>query len=642
MSRNCQLSDIPLWTPEEVVAAVFRPRRTWQKPELHNVSREVGVTVAWPMTSWLTTSGPYTVEHVAGADANGDLHVFWWSPRAGRWQAVNASGEAGPKVTGSVTSWLTTSGPYTVEHVAGADANGDLHVFWWSPRAGRWQAVNASGESWIGPDAAEVAGVARLMIGVGEEVLATRTQDGGLPIFWWTSALAWQTLDLLDQFPEFQCRSDPVGWVIPWSSLPERLAFNGTSGLFYVMRGTGLERDLTDAIRQPAFSLKRMRNVRRKVLAVLWDPHKPGITRPEKSAVEDALFGPTDSVRAFYLENSGGLFTIENAGVLGWFDADYPPSEYWPGGGQAGRDSGAEAIRKAAKEVDFRAWDSNRDGNLTADELGIVFILPGTGDGGGLTRVVGEDYTTRDTAKGITVDDVKISWISEVSIGSPPGPGIVAHELGHLLLGHGDMYFTFFTPTRASAYSLMDQDGKAPHIDPFGKLKLGWLRPRLVFSSGRYALPDVETNHTALILLDSRHGIYEYFIVENRWPGSSFDEVLPDRGLAVWHIMESPATYDSALPPPNVNPSTWASVGMGAGAWSRKAIRMVRPLVTSPLNDGMALWDGSDPATGFDLLSDDPDPSHGSLKWGDGTPSGFALVDIPPAGPDVEVRVFTP
>lgn len=159
--------------------------------------------------------------------------------------------------------------------------------------------------------------------------------------------------------------------------------------------------------------------------------------------------GTIGSVRSYFLENSDGLFTIDSAGVLGWYDADHPPSAYWPGGGEPGRDSGAEAIRKAAAEFDLKSFDLTGDGAVSADELGILFILPGTGDGGVLNHIVGEDFTTGETASGITVGGVKITWIAEVSIGSPPGPGIVAHELSHLLLGHGDMYFTFFTPRLA-------------------------------------------------------------------------------------------------------------------------------------------------------------------------------------------------
>jgi M6 family metalloprotease-like protein len=607
-----------------------------------NASQEAGQRVQGSLTSWLTSDGPYTVEHVAGTNAAGDLLVFYWSPRHGRWRVVNASSEAGQKAQGSLTSWLTVSGDFTVEHVAAASPAGDLLVFYWSPRRGRWQVANATREA----RAEAVTGAAAAYQYGAEaenvEVVVARGRSGELLTYWWRPSLGWQALDLAPA-GNSPVGSEPTAWIVPAGRRKERIAAASGDGHLVVFTGFGQERALTDAVRRPYKGLVRMRNVRRKVLVILWDPHRPDVPKPTKAAVEAAVFGATGSVRSYFLENSDGLFTIENAGVLGWYEADHPPSAYWPGGGRAGRDSGAEAIRKAAAEFDFKGFDLTGDGRVSTDELAILFILPGRGDGGGLNRVVGEDFTTRDTATGITVDGVKITWIAEVSVGAPPGPGIVAHELTHLLLGHGDMYIDrFFTPSAAGIYSIMDQDGQAPHLDPFAKLKLGWLRPRLIFHDGRYRLRDVETRHRAWVLVDPARGSDEYFLVENRWPGSSFDRVLPDRGLAVWHIMETPATYDAAQPPPNVSPADWAGLGSGSGAWARKGIRMIRPIQTPPFDDSRALWDGSDPATGYDLLSEDPAAGHATLTWGDGSASGFALRRISAASSEMQATIAVP
>ncbi len=50
----------------------------------------------------------------------------------------------------------------------------------------------------------------------------------------------------------------------------------------------------------------------------------------------------------------------------------------------------------------------------------------------------------------------------------------------------------------------------------------------------------------------------------------------------------------------------------------------------------------SDPTTGFDVLSDDPNPQHSSLKWANGTPSGFAIKNISPAGQVIFADVLVP
>ncbi|MGC8991544.1 MAG: hypothetical protein ACP5MD_15620 [Verrucomicrobiia bacterium] len=124
-------------------------------------------------------------------------------------------------------------------------------------------------------------------------------------------------------------------------------------------------------------------------------------------------------------------------------------------------------------------------------------------------------------------------------------------------------------------------------------------------------------------------------MVENRWRGDSYDSGLPYSGLAVWHAIEDPAVYGSLPVPPSVDAAQWnSSLWQG---WSRRGIRMIRPIYGPPYNT--ALWDGSSPATGYDLLLTDPNPSHVTLKWADGTPSGFSLQCIPTPGPDLIVGV---
>ena len=168
----------------------WSPRADWQAV---NVSAISGQKLAGPVTSWQTPDGPYTVEHLAGVDASGDLFVFFWSPRAD-WQAVNVSAISGQKLAGPVTSWQTPDGPYTVEHLAGVDASGDLFVFFWSPRAD-WQAVNVSAisgqklagpvTSWQTPDGPYTV-----------EHLAGVDASGDLFVFFWSPRADWQAVNV--------------------------------------------------------------------------------------------------------------------------------------------------------------------------------------------------------------------------------------------------------------------------------------------------------------------------------------------------------------------------------------------------------------------------------------------------------------
>jgi M6 family metalloprotease-like protein len=623
-------------TNGDLIVFWWSPRtRTWRAV---NASAEAGQRVAGPVVAW--TVGD--VEHLAGPTTGGDLIVFWWSPRTRKWQAVDASAESGALVDGPVGAWMTKSGDYTVEHLAGRNANGELMVFWWSPRAGRWQAVNAGRIA----SASGVAGQPAAFLPAGIEALVTRTADNHLQMFWWSPALDWQVCDLTDATGR-RVTTDPSVWISPDNDRAERIAGRDDRGHLLIFTTDGEERHLTDSLQRPFLSMRPSRNLRHKVVTILWDAHRPGVPpRPSRETVEGVIEGGVNSVRDYFLEVSRGAYTIENVATLGWYESDHTYTEYWPPAGSVGRDSGAEAIRKAARDFNFAAYDTNHDGNLRTDELFVLFVQPGSRlDGGGLGCTVGEDYVPRGEGQGIVVDGVRITTIAEISIGSPPGPGIVAHEAAHPLLGLGDMYWDGqFNPMAAGPYSLMDKHGAAPHIDPAQKLKLGWLRPRVVFRSGTYRLPDVERFGIVLVLLNPARSRDEYFLVENRWPGTSYDRALGHAGLGVWHVIENPDEY--RLPPEYLSAAEWLDPDNdgreGPVGWTRQGIRMVRPLHARPFASTLPLWDGAQPATGYNLLSIDPDPAHAELRWADLTPSGIAIRTISPAGPEMTMTLEVP
>jgi M6 family metalloprotease-like protein len=342
--------------------------------------------------------------------------------------------------------------------------------------------------------------------------------------------------------------------------------------------------------------------------------------------------------------------------VLGWFPASKPP-EYWWGPPDTTDSDGdgwvnphvqkyAEAIRLADPQINYKSYDNNPfDGNLRPDELGVLFVIPQNQADGFLRYAVGRQYPEQEP---LVVDEVTFGAIIEWYAGNPPVHAVAAHELAHLLLGHGDMYFQLPDGTQIPNFyhvgdcSLMDHGRKLTHIDPFAKLKYGWLRPQLIVRSGHYSLPSIETERFVWILMNPAHSIAEYFIVENRWPGTSYDRNMSDLGggLAIWHIMEDPAVFGSVPAPPGVTPEIWSQVSLGDD--TRRAIRLLRPLIVPPLNDAIALRDGADPVTGFDVLSDDPNPQHSSLKWADGTPSGFAIRNISLAGQVMTADVSVP
>jgi M6 family metalloprotease-like protein len=382
---------------------------------------------------------------------------------------------------------------------------------------------------------------------------------------------------------------------------------------------------------------------KRNVLTILWDPHRTDHTAPSKSAIENLLFGSKPSVADYFLENSGGRFQLVNAGVLGWYDALQPATYYWGpiDTGDANGDGWihphvqkwAEAIRTADPQFNYAAYDANKDGYLSPDELSILMVIPQNTAFGTMNYPVGREVPVEP----LIVDGVKIDRICEAYVGAPPSLGVLAHELAHLMLNAGDMYFSFFQPYAAGPYSLMDQSpNNAGHLDPLHKLRLGWLTPQVVTSNRWYQLRDIETSQEVLLLYDPVHGPDEYFLVENRWRGSSYDSALPYSGLGVWQIIENPTVYGSLPVPPSVDSALWNDSAWTG--WARRGIRMIRPIYGPPFNT--ALWDQSNAQTGYDLLSVDGNASHVTLRWANGSPSGYSLLCMPVPGPTVTVGVM--
>lgn len=73
---------------------------------------------------------------------------------------------------------------------------------------------------------------------------------------------------------------------------------------------------------------------------------------------------------------------------------------------------------------------------------------------------------------------------------------VLAHEFFHRVFGMVDLYVNNCT-TCPEKYSIMDnQKSLLPHLDPWGKLHLGFIKPRVVMEDGTYTLGDAETDRT--------------------------------------------------------------------------------------------------------------------------------------------------
>ena len=78
----------------------------------------------------------------------------------------------------------------------------------------------------------------------------------------------------------------------------------------------------------------------------------------------------------------------------------------------------------------------------------------------------------------------------------------------------------------------------------WSKIQLGWIDPTIVTVNGYYNVSDVETNAEAYIVYDPDYSLTEYFLIENRWKGTSYDSIigldgdLDDEGILIYHIDE--------------------------------------------------------------------------------------------------------
>jgi M6 family metalloprotease-like protein len=369
----------------------------------------------------------------------------------------------------------------------------------------------------------------------------------------------------------------------------------------------------------------------RKVLAILMDPHfcdADGSMAPDcydqtsvpKGKVESALYGlplgggdlamfEPDNVRSYLNSNSNGRFTISNAAVLGWYNADHPAEYYTnhPDSCVDGFKDGSqaifrEAIAHANSSFDFAAYDTDSNGTLDSSELAIVIILPRPdGSGSQLVPLVNGDCNEggRISADGVRLPQyaAKVNMSLDSAV-SPHQFSNIAHELMHLLGGLDDLYFNTDTAVYPRGNTLMaDSQNRSSHLDPMHKLALGWVTPKLITRSGELTVTDVKQSDTVYIMprYNNPHG-EEYFIVENRQAnlgGGHFDAAIDDSGIAVWQVVSDRSQNINA--PVGVTANTWATLHFpptpvgSQGQMGRNGLRLIRPFQTmSP--DGTAFF----------------------------------------------------
>lgn len=194
--------------------------------------------------------------------------------------------------------------------------------------------------------------------------------------------------------------------------------------------------------------------------------------------------------------------------------------------------------------VDFSQFDLNSDNSVSLsgidnDELNISLVLA-SGDNKPHTRefcnITSFDFDNKHMVGDIAFDNANTDL------------GTFCHETGHLR-GAVDLYKQSI-PTYISSLSLMFDNEYCSHLDPYHNIKLGFVSPTIVTSSGNYTVNAINpTNpgqyNVLKIPIPCEVGYKEYFLVENRQMtgfDSGIDEYAPG-GILIWHVKEAPSHF---------------------------------------------------------------------------------------------------
>jgi M6 family metalloprotease-like protein len=414
-------------------------------------------------------------------------------------------------------------------------------------------------------------------------------------------------------------------------------------------------------------------------IVVAWDPRNKGEPPLSGPQLQHLVFGPRPSVADWFAEVSQGRLRLvphPSVPVVGPLLSKEDWQFYWRVGpwnpqslvvgdphrwvdmngvyGDKGRvwyldDDGFigghshswfEMLTAAAAhpDIELAAYDTNHNGTLEPTEC-LFLLVKGQARTDGYHRPV-KGREVPPPAADLRLDGVTLTLISEFYSAPPHGTdelAVAAEELLHMAGNLADQYPDVMQgypkgknrrvddPGRPGQLSLPDAGWRPVHVDPYHKLKWGWLNPQIAHASGHFMLRDAATTGDALILYNPHIATEEFFILENRWRGSSYDQyrdVAYGEGLAIWHCVQ-----DLAL----------------GQDWARRAVHLRRadPRLDDAgnLQPALTLFDGSVPGRGYDL-HDDSRPND--LRFRGKAPSRLQVRNISAAGPVMTVDVVVP
>jgi M6 family metalloprotease-like protein len=315
--------------------------------------------------------------------------------------------------------------------------------------------------------------------------------------------------------------------------------------------------------------------------ATRWLPTQPELDILFNSDTPDDTFAPTGSIKQVFKDTSYGKLTLDSD-VVDWITLDETEA-YYADGARGFTPMMHQAMRNALDKLeatgfDFSPYDSDVDGLIDSIcflHSGYAAEWGGTDEDGGsyLNRIWSHKWSmysfrhpstasrsgwTSNASNSANGKSVRVYnyHISPAVYGTYPSSkntikekmgriGVIAHETGHFL-GITDLYDTQGDGgsgigswgLMANSWGFHNDQYYPPTMNPWSKMKLGWLNPIELSTSGTYSLsPSYDTEQVYKI--STGFAADEYLLVEYR-NAMGFDRFIgngmANGGLAIWHI----------------------------------------------------------------------------------------------------------
>lgn len=220
-----------------------------------------------------------------------------------------------------------------------------------------------------------------------------------------------------------------------------------------------------------------------------------------------------------------------------------------------------DVLVQANTYINFKDYDKDGDGKLTAEELHLVIVVAGQE----ASTLNEEPYVYEPSIWAhksnvplqFSLDGINFFNQDYIAIGEKHQDhkatiGALTHEIGHNL-GLPDLYDTDYSSQGVGEHSLMgsgswgnlmgEYSGQTPtNLDPWSKIYLGLLQPKVINYETEEALNSYSLSGQYNVVKVPTRNPKEYFLLENR-QHTSYDESLKsfgiNSGVAIWHINEA-------------------------------------------------------------------------------------------------------